>query len=200
MMFNPFKTNIEIFKPKIKLGIDIGTASIKIVELGKEGGRFNLTNYGIFELRSLGAASQEAKSKGLLKLPDAEVVWGIKEILKKANITSKDVVASIPSFSTFATVIELPYLSTEDLARAVQFEAKKYIPIPLNSVVLDWSIIDSFIPGQQPSSADDKLPATKPSKQNPSMVDIFIAAVPIEETVKYQNIMKNAGLNLRALQ
>ena len=53
-----------------------------------------------------------------------------------------DAVASIPSFSTFTTTIEMPYLSERELAKALPFEARKYIPIPLNEVVLDWSIID----------------------------------------------------------
>ena len=80
--------------------------------------------------------------QSILKLPDQEIVWGLKELIKKGGIKSKDVVASIPSFSTFTTVIEMPYLSEQELAKTLPFEARKYIPIPLNEVVLDWSIID----------------------------------------------------------
>ncbi|MDP3792107.1 MAG: type IV pilus assembly protein PilM [bacterium] len=173
---------------KSRLGLDIGTSSIKIVELEKKGGRFELINYGSFELLGSSSLVQQNKSnQSILKLPDQEITIGIQELIKKANFKSVDVVASIPSFSTFATVIEMPYISNEDLARALPFEAKKYIPIPLNEVVLDWSIV-GVVDNQ--SSVQSK----------PSNVEIFLAAVPKDETARYRNIIKNAGLKLKAIE
>lgn len=170
------------------LGIDIGTSSIKVVELEKRGGRFSLTNYAIFELKGgRMTASSSDNWQSILKMPDQEIAEGIKELVKKANISSGDVISSIPSFSTFATVIEMPYVSNEDLARSIQFEAKKYVPIPLDEVILDWSIV---------GVADGK------SKEDgqPAMVEVFLAAVPKDETTRYQTIMRNSGLKLKALE
>ena len=124
-----------LFKSKDRLGIDIGTSAIKIVELKKESGRFILKNYGFFEFKSADntpSLTESKQIKNILKLPDGEIIWGIKEVLKKAKIKSSDVVASIPSFSTFATVIEMPYISEQDLAKTLPFEARKYIPVPLD--------------------------------------------------------------------
>ncbi|MBI2068730.1 MAG: type IV pilus assembly protein PilM [Candidatus Yanofskybacteria bacterium] len=182
----------NLFGEKGKLGIDIGTASIKVVELQKKGQRFELSNYGLFELKSGVSDSQATAGRGILKLPDEEIIWGIKEVIKKSGIKSTDVVASIPSFSTFSTIIEMPYLSEQDLAKALPFEAKKYIPIPLNEVVLDWSIIDI--------SNVNPVPGKSGLGSKPTTVEVFVAAVPKEETVRYQRIMKGAGLNLRALE
>lgn len=174
------------------MGIDIGTSAIKIVELDKKSGRFSLSNYGIFELKGsdsrVSGSSQTGDWQNILRMPDQEIAEGIRELVKKTGMRSTDVIASIPSFSTFATVIEMPYVSNEDLARALPFEAKKYVPISLDEVVLDWSIV-GVIDSQQSSIL------TKPST-----VEVFLAAVPRDETVKYQNIMKSAGLNLRALE
>lgn len=170
----------NLFGSKGKLGIDIGTASIKIVELENKSNRFALKNYGLFELK--GDKDSANENHSILKLPDGEIIWGIKETLKKSKISAKDVVASIPSFSTFATVIEMPYLSQEELAKAIPFEARKYIPIPLEEVVLDWSIIGVVGQGPRPT------------------VQVFIAAVPKDETTRYQGIMEGAGLNLKALE
>lgn len=178
-----------LFKSKGKLGIDIGTSAVKIIELEKEGGRFALKNYGLFEFQNAEDATQPAESRqfqNILKLPDGEIIWGIKEVLKKAKIKATDAIASIPSFSTFATVIEMPYLSEQDLASSLPFEARKYIPVPLSEVILDWSIID--IPKGPVDSA----------RQN--AVEVFMAAVPKDETMRYQRIMQGAGLNLRALE
>ena len=100
------------FLAKGTLGIDIGTASIKVAELSKESGRFKLLNYGIFQLENQEEAI-ETKQK-ITKLPDQDIVWGIKELIARSGMKSKNVVASIPSFSTFSTVISLPYLSERD--------------------------------------------------------------------------------------
>jgi len=178
----------KLFKSGGRLGIDIGTSAIKIVELEKESGRFVLKNYGLFEFKSSNNTSQMAdkQMQNILKLPDGEIIWGIKEVLKKAKIKANDTVASIPSFSTFATVIEMPYLSEKDLAKSLPFEARKYIPVPLDEVVLDWSIID--------------IPKGPVDATKPTIVEVFLAAVSKDETMRYQRIMQGAGLNLRALE
>ena len=185
----------NLFKSKGKLGIDIGTSAIKIVELEKEGGRFVLKNYGLFEFKRADSASQtdlsaqaerSKQAQNILKLPDGEIIWGIKEALKKAKIKATDVIASIPSFSTFATVIEMPYLSEQDLAKSIPFEARKYIPVPLSEVVLDWSIID--------------IPKGPVDSTKQTTVEVFLAAVPKDETLRYQKIAREAGLNLKALE
>lgn len=170
----------NLFGSKGKLGIDIGTASIKVVELENKNNRFTLKNYGLFEMKS--DKNVPSGEQSILKLPDSEIIWGIKEVLSKSKISGRDVVASIPAFSTFATVIEMPYLSEDELAKAIPFEARKYVPIPLEEVVLDWSIIGVKGEGARPT------------------VEIFLAAVPKDETVRYQSIMSGAGLNLKALE
>lgn len=179
----------NLFKPKSKLGVDIGTASIKIVELEKQASRFVLSNYGLFELKGVKANNKEAPvpimGQSILKLPDEEIVWGIKEVIKRAGLKSRDVIASIPSFSTFTTVIDMPYISEQDLGKVLPFEAKKYIPIPLDEVVLDWSIIG----------------VSNQSKNKPvANVEVFLAAVPRDETERYRKIMTSAGLNLISLE
>ncbi|MDP3731108.1 MAG: type IV pilus assembly protein PilM [bacterium] len=181
MGFSFFKN----FSSRSALGIDIGTASIKIVELTREGGRFKLLNYGIFQLENQEEAIQT--NQKVLKLADEAIIWGIKEVLKQAKIKSRNAIASIPAYSTFSTVISLPYLSEKDLAKTIPFEAKKYIPLPLSDVVVDWSIINlgSFTPGQ--------------GKTVPT-VEVFLAAVPKHEAERYKNIANGAGLTLTALE
>jgi type IV pilus assembly protein PilM len=186
------------FKSKNKLGVDIGTSSIKVVEMSKESGRFKLENYGLFELESVDEAvnvtGRAAKDKPA-QLSDRDLAWGIREVLKRAKISARTAVASIPSFSTFATIISMPYLSEEDVAKTIPFEARKYIPLPLIEVVLDWSIINVA-----PEKSGSPLQTEQSARTKPPMVEIFLVAVPKEETLRYQAIMKNAGLDLRALE
>ena len=152
----------------------MGTAGIKIAELSRSGDRFDLKNYGILDL-----VSKEGSSP---KLADQMLISGLKELLAKSKFSNKDAIASISSFLTFATVIELPYLSEKDLEKAIPFEARKYVPIPLQEVVLDWSIIN-----------------VKENTDHPN-VEVFLAAVPKDEAERYKNIFLSAGLNLKALE
>src|SRR3989344_2767934 len=97
-------------RPKSKLGIDIGTASIKVVELSKEAGRFKLENYGLFELESSDNALNTTNPSAYkaAQLSNQDLVWGVREVLKRSKIKARDVVAYIPSFSTFTTVVTMP--------------------------------------------------------------------------------------------
>lgn len=166
------------------LGVDIGTASIKVVELSKEGGRFKLLNYGIFELESQEKTMLD--NQKVARLPDQDVIWGIQEMLKQSGMKSRQAVVSIPSFSTFSTVISLPYLSEKELAKSIPFEAKKYIPIPLDEVVIDWSIISLL------NGAGGGAGKTSPT------VEVFLAAVRKGEIERLRKIISAAGLNLVA--
>ncbi len=191
----------NLFKPKSKLGIDIGTSSIKVVELSQEGGRWKLENYGTYELHGIEGAADTAKT--VMDLSDAEIAQAIKNILQSSGMKSHDAVAAISSFSTFATVIEMPYTTEEDLAKTIPFEARKYIPVPLDQVVLDWSII-GVVGARGESTPLPTTPAmlgtSLPTGQAGVTVEVFLAAVPKDETARYQRIMKAAGVNLLALE
>ena len=166
---------MALFGSKSILGVDLGTAGIKIAELSRPlGDRFDLKNYGILDL--------VAKDEASPKLDDQTLIAGLKELLTRSRFSTKDSVASISSFLTFATVIELPYLSEKDLEKAIPFEARRYVPIPLQDVVLDWSIIN-----------------VKQNADHPN-VEVFLAAVPKDEAERYKNIFLSAGLNLKALE
>lgn len=184
----------NLFGSKSHIGIDIGTASIKIVELSQESGRWKVENYGMYELHAQGGQADSAKT--VMDMSDAEVSQAIKDVLATAGIKSRDAVASISSFSTFATVIELPYTSEEDLAKTIPFEARKYIPVPLDQVVLDWSIV-GVVDGKGGTSPVPTGPVPAGSSVT---VEVFLAAVPKDETARYQRIMKVAGVNLLALE
>lgn len=183
----------NLFRSKTVLGVDIGTAGIKIVELGQEGGRWKLLNYALYELHSADGTADTAKT--VLDLSDEDIVAALQETMKVANMKGGDTVASVSSFSTFATVVEMPYTTEEDLAKAVPFEARKYVPIPLDQVVLDWALVGAADTPQSPP-----VPGQPPAPPTSTTVEVFLAAVPKDETARYQRILKAAGLNLIALE
>lgn len=182
-MFGIFKK-----KPKAKIGIDIGTSSIKIVQLRKEKDKFKLETYGELSFLAYLEKTKESFQTTALKTLEAITREMLKNLLEKSEITTKHVIMAIPVFSSFTSVIELPDMVEKELARAVEFEARKYVPISLSEVVLDWKIIESGI---------IKNGATaKPFKGK----RILLIAVPKEVINKYIILADGLGLNIDALE
>lgn len=180
----------EIFKrkPKSVLGIDIGTSSIKVVQLRKEEDRFKLENYG--EISTVDYLERLNNSFQTTSLRTLEVVTRemLRILLEKADITAKQTVMAIPVFSSFVSAIEMPEMVEKELGRAVEFEARRYVPIPLAEVVLDWKIIESGM------IKDDIT--SKPFKGK----RILLIAVPKEVVNKYIKIADTLNLKISALE
>ena len=161
------------------VGIDIGSDSVKVVQLRKEHERALLETYG--ELKSARYFEKEmANPGGLLGFRDQTMVELLGDVIREANVTARQAVFSLPSTSSFITVIRFPLIRRDEIEAAIPFEAKKYIPIPVNEVTLDWQIIEE--------DEVDKHMA------------VLLAAVPKSIIEKYQRISELAKLELRAVE
>lgn len=154
------------------LGIDFGASSIKIVELSRdEKNRLILSNYVI-------AQTKIGSSFSITKLNDESIIKILKELLNKAGISSSQAVISLSVGETFSTVIDLPNMSEQDLIKAIPYQAQKYVPVPIDEVVLDWSVVG----GDQ--------------KKN----QILIVAVPKDLIKKIAQIAKKVNLKILAIE
>lgn len=169
--------------PKSFLGIDIGTFSVKIVELSRHGNRRKLDNYAEIQAGALYEKAFRSFEKSTLSVSNADVVRAIKAALQEARIKSNQAVFSIPDFSTFFTTFTLPPMTEEEISQAVQYEARQHIPLPLSEVTLDWQIVER----------NQKGPKAAPYK-------ILLVAVPNEVVRQYQDIALNANLELVAME
>lgn len=160
--------------PKSYLGVDIGTLSIKIAELSNENNRPKLLNYATLTNYNL-------IGNPVLKIFGGEASLMLKKLLKESGITAKEVNMSVPIFSSFLTVMELPQMPESEIVTAIQFEAKKYIPVPLDSVLVDWSIIRS-------------------DSDSGGKVSVLLIAIPKDSVSEYANITKETDLKLVNLE
>ncbi len=158
------------------LGIDIGDSSLKIVELKKQGKKIYLSNY---------AFSENVKEINFTRLDDtAYLAKVISQISEQANIKSRRVTASLPTFAVFSTIINVSIENKKDIETIVSEEAKKLIPLPLEEVILDWKIIPNL------STSKEKTQNTK----------VFITGSPKKLVKKYLEIFKLAKLELVSLE
>lgn len=179
-MFNLLK---KIFPTKSYLGVDIGTTSIKLVELKKAQGLPELINYAFLESYGHLERLNNAIQTSALKMLDRETTELLKILLKRGEAKTRDAVASIPEFSAFITLLELPVMPEGETTKAMQFQAKQYIPLPISAVTIDWL----------------KVGEKQDAKGN-TIQQILLVSVPNEQIQKYKNIFRAAGLNLIALE
>jgi Tfp pilus assembly PilM family ATPase len=115
--------------------VDIGTASVKIVELENYRGQAKLKSYGYADINTNILRGATDKNNQL-------IANYIKAIVKKSRMESRQAIAALPTFSVFTSIISLPPMPKKDLASAVKWEAKKFIPLPIDEMILDWKILN----------------------------------------------------------
>ncbi len=130
------------------VGIDIGASSIKVVELENRNDVITLTSYGELEL---GPYDEEKPIGSAVILSPQLERQALVDILRESAIKAKKAVFAMPLTSSFVTIMSLQATPEEDIAPRVRVEARKYIPIPIAEVTLDWAELDSITSAPAPT-------------------------------------------------
>ncbi len=122
----------KVYKKKslTKVGLDIGSYNLKVVELEKKDGSFEIVSAGIKEIR-------ETK----------DISLAIKELFKETRISTKEVNISLSGDNVVARYLSLPKMNEDELNKALAFELEDRIPFKANEVYTDYSIL-----GDEPNS------------------------------------------------
>lgn len=154
-------------------GLDIGETAIRIVQLKRSGSKPALVSYGDAPIKA-GLSSSDAESDA------AQLGAHVAQLVKDLKLTTKSVVAGLPASKVFASVITTPKLSEPELAKAIPLQADQYIPMPVNQVKLDWTVLG-------PGATDQEL-------------EVLLVAAPNSVTQRYLKIIESAGLEALALE
>jgi len=108
-------------------------------------------------------------------------------------VTTKKCGISIPFASSLMSVIELPDVGRKQLATMIPLEARKYIPVPISEVQLDWSIIPkNEIREDNPVEAPLGSPTVAPGLPK---IDVLVVAIHNDTISRYQTIVEKSGLD-----
>lgn len=118
-------------------GLDIGTYSIKVVQL--TGGTNN------YRLSAFGEARTPVNLKSLTQFDKRSLANCIAKLVNEARINIKEVYLSLSETMVYSEVVELPYLSENELSSAINFEAEQYIPIPIEEVQLEYLLLSPVV-------------------------------------------------------
>lgn len=163
------------------VGIDIGSFSVKVVELRQDKDRAVLESYGELKTERYFKKKEESPilGGGFLRFLESDVAEMVKDVIKESAIKTDKAVFAVPASAALIVLVNFPRLSEEEIKSAIPFESRKYIPIPQSEVFLDWEIIDE---------GDEKR------------VKVLIVAIPKEIINKFKRIASLAGLEVTALE
>ncbi len=180
-MFDSF---LGLFKKaNAYLGVDIGTTSIKVAELSGSKNNVTLSNYALLESFGHYERANNVIQANSVKISEKETTALLKILLNKVKFRTRLAIASIPPFSSFVTLLELPAMSEEETNKAMAFQIRQSVPLPLAEIAVDWIRVGQ----RQDENGFEKQ-------------QILLIAIPNEVISCYKSIFKNAGLSLRALE
>lgn len=181
----------DLFKPKEQsvLGVDIGSSSIKVVQLRKRRGKAVLETYGEISLGpyagfEIGQATN---------LPPDKIAQALIDVMKESNVTTKNAGVAIPIKASLITVMELPSVDKKQLVDMIPLEARKYIPVPMSEVKLDWSLIPEDSQNASDIPEDAKAPEAVKAVSSPKL-HALVVAIHNDTLQAYTDIVAQAGI------
>jgi len=178
----------DIFEKKntSAIGIDIGSSSIKVVQLHKKGDKAILDTYGELSLGPYGGVSIGQSTN----LPTEKIVQAVRDLLaeKEVAITTKVCGLAIPFKASLLSIIEMPAIGMKELGMMIPIEARKYIPVPISDVTIDWSVV--------PKSEVEDIPVMK-GENKVKTVDILLVAIHNNIINQYRDVVSKAGLEAK---
>lgn len=165
------------------VGIDIGTSAIKVVQITKKKGRAFLETYGTL---ALGPYAQGDVGQ-VTNLPAETIGKAVADALRESNVTTKVSAIAIPATASLVFTMELPAAIDEKaLPQVVPTEARKYIPVPISEVSLDWSVIPQ-------ADSDDMTEEQMKNRKN----DVLVAAIHNDTIARFRSIATTAEVDAR---
>ena len=181
------------------LGLDLGTSSVKVVELVNRRQRVEVGTYASAEFSHDLIAPEDPKAA----VSAAAAV--VNRLLDEAEVSCDTVIAALPSSIVFTTVINLPPVDDADMESAVRFAARDVVPANLDETSLSWSRL-----GGDPHTAGEPIsqnlapaatnPMAKAAAKDQPTIPVFVTAAPKNVIDRYTQVIAEAHLVLVALE
>lgn len=123
-------------KIKTNIALDIGSHSIKLVEVKYTPKGVFLTNFSVEEL---GPEAREAKSNAFA------IAERIKELFLNQNIKTRRVTIGVSGPQVAIRHFALPSMPEHELKEAVKWEVRKFISFPVETAIIDFQILGETI-------------------------------------------------------
>ena len=162
-----------ISKKKVSVGIDIGSTSVKLVQLKEQKGSYHLLHVGVLPLPA------EAIVDNTL-MDSSSVVETIKSLLHTLRVKADEAACSVSGNSVIIRKISLPAMTSEELDEQIQWEAEQYVPFDINDVNIDFQILGE-------------------DEHDPSKMNVLLVASKKDIVNDYVTVFNETGLKLAVI-
>ena len=153
-------------RSKQLIGMDIGSSSVKVVELRQSGKDIEVTKVGVEPL------APEIVVDGAI-VDTGQVSNSIAKIFTENKIKTKYVATAVSGHSVIVKKLSLQPMTDEELDGAIPMEAAQHIPFDIAEVNLDYQVLES--------------PADSPT------MEVLLVAVKKDKILNYTNVITLAG-------
>ena len=154
------------------LGIDIGTAAIKLVELSWSGARYRVESYALIPLPQDLMVDKQSANIDI-------IANAIKLAVKQSGTKNRQACVAVAGSAVMSKVLSLPgSLIAEEMEEQILLEADEYIPYALDEVNLDFEV-------------------QQVSENNAERVDVLLAASRREYVDERIEVLDKAGLKVK---
>ena len=171
-----FKKDVAKREPDSVLGVDVGSSSIKIVQLHNNRGVATLDTYGELQLGPYGGMEIGRTAN----LQTGKLAEAFADIIRESAASSKEVSFAVSYNASFITTLSVSVRDEAEIPAIIPVEARKYVPVPLNEVTLDWFL----------------LPRERGDKER----RVFLAAIHNNALKRYETMIKATELNKRSTE
>lgn len=153
------------------IGLDIGTTGIRLVQVKNSNTESRLVTYGSLPMDSSIIQSDSEADR-------QQVISGVKKLLTESKVSTKNVIAGMPTSKVFSAVISLPKMNTGELEKSVRYQAEQHVPMQLDQVKLDWMLVG----------------------ETETQQEVMLVAAPITLAERSLSLLEAAGLEVVALE
>jgi type IV pilus assembly protein PilM len=156
----------NLFKKGYIVGIDIGSNSVKMVQLAVNEGALLLVKA---ELKEIGM-TKDAEER------EKEVVSALRYVVRGIDLKKSSVIVNVNCSNTSIKKVTIPYMPRSELREGIMIEAKTYFPFQIDQAVLDFEVIGDVV---------DK---------GVRKYEVMVGACPLDTVNKYLTILQKAGI------
>ncbi|MDR3765175.1 MAG: type IV pilus assembly protein PilM [Acidobacteriota bacterium] len=153
-------------KSKAVVGLDIGSTSIKAVELQRNRGSITVSHVGLEPLASDIVVDSMIVDSG-------SVASAISKLFGEHAFKAKLVATSVSGHSVIVKKISIQTMAEPELGEAVRGEAAQYIPFDMSDVNVDYQVLSTDLTGPT--------------------IDVLLVAVKKDKILNYTNALQLAG-------
>ena len=174
---------MQLFRrTKNLVGLDIGSSSVKAIELKSMGKGFRVSALGVESV------PPDSIVDGAI-IDGGAVADAVRRLFANKRFKANDVVASLSGNSVIVKKITLPAMTEAELSESIYWEAEQYIPFDIQDVNLDYEILDPGTGQDSQGSMEVLLVAAKKDKiadytsviaqagKTPTIVDVDVFAL-----------------------